>query len=199
MFVLAPDAVADGFVTGRAPIATPAEVAGAAAVPPAIVEIPGFVRVAVVVVPVAAFTTGAAPTDDTVGVMRTGAVEPATGVAPLPTLDAVGVVGVAVTLPAVVPVIAPLAMLVVPATVVAPTLAGAAVPFDRALLMALAVVTPDVAAAVSAAPAASIATPPPSAPLMIAGVGGELIDELTVTCGLTASEGFCHCPVSGVC
>ena len=82
--------------------------------------------------------------------------------------------------------------LVVAATVVAPTLAGAVVPVVNAP-----VVTPVDAAFVSAVPTAPMSTPPPPAPLTITGVGAELIDVFTVDCGLTASDGFCHCPVGG--
>lgn len=69
-----------------------------------------------------------------------------------------------------------------------------------ALVMALVPVFERPAAAVeSVDAAAATATPPPApspAPLTIAGVGAELIDELTVTCGFAATEGDWNCPVT---
>jgi hypothetical protein len=49
------------------------------------------------------------------------------------------------------------------------------------------------AAVVNAFAAAATAAPPPTgspAPLVITGVGAELIDEFTVCCGLAMSDGF---------
>jgi hypothetical protein len=80
------------------------------------------------------------------------------------------------------------------ATLVAPTLAGAAETF----VTGAAVATVD--AAVNAFVAAATATPPPTAspaPLVMTGVGAELIEEFTVCCGLAISDGFWNWPVIG--
>ena len=112
-----------------------------------------------------------------------GAVEPAVSVLVVPAV--VAVTGATVAGAAVSALPATFAAAVVLATVVAPTLAGADVPFVNAL-----VVTPVDAAVASAVPTAPTSIPPPSAPLTIAGVGAELIDEFTVDCRFTESEGF---------
>ena len=54
-----------------------------------------------------------------------------------------------------------------------------------------------VSAAAAGAAATATAPPPPlsPAPVTIAGVGGELIEELTVTCGFARTDGETYWPV----
>ena len=95
-------------------------------------------------------------------------------------------------LPAMVVPFAPVTPTPAPVEVVsAPVVATAPV-----AVVAIPVVIPVVATVVPVAVVA-IATPPPVVPLVITGVGAELIDEFTVTCGLVINAGETNCPPVG--